>query len=202
MIPFTKIFIILLLLQLYSLAAPLPALCFQTYKVAIIPLINTAECKDNETLQLINSTTAGKFKYPFYEIIATETVTTALKGNTASKNVTTKATMKELSASLPADIIIAIDLVRAKSLLATTSLWDFHSRDNTYVDTDVVIQCYTYSAADDNYLAVKVSESGIEPMTIDTSVYKSVERLMDQITSKLPYKRVPPNAITGTNNSM
>jgi hypothetical protein len=195
-----KIFILVALLQFYTILSPLPALAFKTYHVAIVPLINTANCKDQEVLQLLHTKVSNKFKFPFYEIIPTEAVTAALLKNTATEKVTGKAPMKELSNKLSADIIIAVELVQAQSTTITPSIWSLH--DDTYVDTNVLLKCYTYSASDDTYLSLKASNSGIEPMTIDTNLYNAVENVMDQIIAKLPYKRVPNDAITNSTSGV
>lgn len=195
MVFFKKIFILVALLQLYTFFSPLPALAYKTYHVAIVPLINTANCNDKEVLQLIHNKVSDKFKFPFYEIIPTEDVITALPANMVMGKATDKALMKELAKKIPADIIIAVELVQARSQIITPSIWSFHSNDDTYVDTHVLLKCYTYSASDDNYLSLKASESGVESMRIDTTLYNSVAKAMDEMIAKLPYKRVPPDAI-------
>ncbi len=107
-----------------------------------------------------------------------------------------QSSMKIISADLPADIVIAIKLVHAQSLMVTPSLWSYYSDDDTYLDTNVFIKCYTYTAKNDSYRSLKASNSGLEPMGIDTTLYNSVEKTMDQIIKKLPYKRVPDNALS------
>jgi phenolic acid decarboxylase len=189
-----RIFILIMLLQFYTVLSPLPSFAFKTYHVAIVPLINTANCKDQEVLQLIHTKVSDKFKFPFYEIIPTEAVTTALQKNTTTEKVTDTAPLKELSKKLSADIIVVVELVQAQSTTITPSIWSLN--DDTYVDTNVLLKCYTYSASNDKYLSLKASNSGIEPMTVDTNLYNSVGKAMDQIIAKLPYKRVPNDAIT------
>jgi len=196
MVIFKKFFFLILLLQFYTVLFPLPALAFKTNHVAIVPLINTANCKDKEVLQLIHTKVSDKFKFPFYEIIPTEAANTALQENMTREKVTDKTLMKELSKKLSADIIIVVELVQAQSATITPSVWSLN--DDTYVDTNVLLKCYTYSASEDKYLSLKASDSGIEPMRIDRTLYNSVEKTMDQIIAKLPYKRVPNDAITET----
>ncbi len=72
-----KIFILIIFLQFYAFLAPLPALAYNTNHVAILPLINTANCKDKEVMQLIETKVKEKFKFPFYEIIPTDSVIAA-----------------------------------------------------------------------------------------------------------------------------
>ena len=203
MMRYTKIYLFLILLQLYALLVPIPALAYKTYAVAIIPIVNTAQLKDTEVLHLINTKTRNKFKFPFYEIIPSETVTAAIKETTTDNEpITTKDTMKKLSTNLSADIIIAVELVKGKSTIIEPSPWSFYYYDrDTYVDTDVRIRCYTYSTVNDNYLSLEASESGKERLSVDTSVYRSAERLMNQLTSKLPYERVPKDAFLKENNN-
>jgi hypothetical protein len=196
---FKKIFILVALLQLYTIFSPLPALAFKTYQVAIVPLINTANCKDQEVLELLHTKINNKFKYPFYEIIPTEAVTTALRENTTTKKIIDNASMKELANKLSADIIIAVELVQAQSTTMTPSILSMN--DDTYVDTKVLLKCYTYSASDDTYLSLKAANSQVEAMRVDTNLYNYVEEAMDEIIAKLPYKRVPNDAISNTSNN-
>ena len=196
---FKKIFLFIALLQFYTFISPLPALAFKTYHVALVPIINTANCKDQEVLQLLHTKISDKFKFPFYEIIPAETVNAALQEKKTARNSTDKISMKELSEHLSADIVVAVELVQADSRIITPSLWSLHTNDDTYVDTHVLVKCYTYSASDDNYLSLKASSSGIEAMRIDTDLYHAVEKSIDEIIAKLPFKRVPNDAITNNN---
>lgn len=198
MMVFKKIFILVALLQFYTIFSPLPALAFKTYHVAIVPVINTANCKDQEVLELLHTKVNNKFKYPFYEIIPPEDVTTALRDTTAKK-IIDKASMKELSNKLSADIVIAVELVQAQSTTITPSLLSMN--DDTYVDTKVLLKCYTYSASDDTYLSLKAANSQVEAMRVDTNLYNYVEEAMDEIIAKLPYKRVPNDAISNPSNN-
>lgn len=196
-----KIFVLIAFLQFYAFLAPPSALAYNTNHVAILPLINTANCKDKEILQLVETKVKDKFKFPFYEIIPTESVTTGIKKSMTMEKITNQSSMKKLSADLPADIIIAIELVQAQSLLVTPSLWSLYSDDDTYLDTKVFIKCYTYNVKNDNYLSLKASSSGLEPIRVDTTLYNSVEKAMDQIIRKLPYKRVPDDALSKNTES-
>lgn len=195
---FKKIFILVALLQFYTIFSPLPALAFKTYHVAIVPVINTANCKDQEVLELLHTKVNNKFKYPFYEIIPPEDVTTALRDTTAKK-IIDKASMKELSNRLSADIVIAVELVQAQSTTIIPSMLSMN--DDTYVDTKVLLKCYTYSASDDTYLSLKAANSQVEAMRVDTNLYNYVEEAMDEIIAKLPYKRVPNDAISNPSNN-
>jgi hypothetical protein len=194
-----KIFILIVVLQFCTVLYPLPSSAFKTYHVAIVPLINTANCKDTEVLQLIHTKVSDKFKFPFYEIIPTKVVTEALQENKTMGKVTDIAKMKELSKNLSADIIVVIELVQAQSTTITPSLLSLN--DDTYVDTKVLLKCYTYSAGDDKYLSLKASNSGIEPLSVDTNLYSYTEKAIDQLLAKLPYKRVPDDAITNNTNN-
>ncbi|MDF2633161.1 MAG: hypothetical protein K0R78_35 [Pelosinus sp.] len=190
-----KLLLVIIFLQCYAFLAPLPALAYNTYHVAIVPLINTANCKDQEIIQLIETKVKDKFKFPFYEIIPTQSVTTALQKRLLREKITNQSAMKKLSTDLPADIIIAIELVHAESRIVRPFFWSYDSDDETYLDTNVLVKCYTYSAKKDTYLSLKGSSYGLEPMRIDTNLYNSVEEAMDQIIRKLPYKRVPDDVL-------
>lgn len=202
MILFKKICILIALLQFSAVLIPLPAFAFKTYHVAVLPLINSAHCSDQEVLQLVQTKINDKFKYPFYEIIPLAPLSTDMQKNISEKT-RDKANMIQLADALSADIVIAVELVRAESVIVQhPSIWNFSSNDDTYVDTNVILKCYTYSAADDRYLSFKASTYGVEPMTVDTDLYHSVGKTMDQLTSKLPYKRVPQDAVTSSNNNL
>ena len=198
MILLKRICILFVLLQFSALLIPPPAFAFKTYHVAVLPLINTAHCSDQEVLQLVQTKINDKFKYPFYEIIP---LSADMQKNISEKT-RNKANMIQLADALSVDIVIAVELVRTESAIVHPSIWNFSSNnDDTYVDTNVLLTCYTYSAADDRYLSFKASTYGVEPMTADTDLYHSVEKTMDQLTSKLPYKRVPQGAVTSSNNN-
>lgn len=201
MILFKKICLLFALLQFSALLMPLPALAFKTYHVAVLPVINTANCTDQEVLELIETKISDKFKYPFYEKMPLAPLSVDMQKNISEKT-RTKTNMIQLADALSADIVVAVELVRAQSVIVQhPSIWNF-SNDDTYVDTNILLTCYTYSAADDRYLSFKASTYGVEPMTTDTDLYHAVEKTMDQLTNKLPYKRVPHDAVTSSNNNL
>ena len=200
MILLKKICILFALLQFSVFLMPLPTFAFKTYHVAVLPLINSAHCSDQEVLQLVQTKINDKFKYPFYEKIPLSSLSVDMQKNISEKTKT-KANMIQLADTLSADIVIAVELVRTDSVVVHPFTWSFSNDDNTYVDTNVLLKCYTYSAVDDRYVSFKASTYGIEPMTADTDLYHAVEKTMDQLTSKLPYKRVPQDAVTTSNNN-
>ncbi len=186
---FKKFLILIAFLQLYIVLTPLPAFAYNTYHVAVVPVVNTANCQDEEILKLIQTKVKDKFKFPFYEIIPVQ--------KEALTRLKDKASIEQLANDLSADIVIGIELVNAQSAIVTPSFWSFYSNnDDTYLDTRVLIKCYTYTVKDDIYLSLKASSSGLEPMRVDTNLYNSVGKAMDEIIGKLPYKRVPDDALT------
>ncbi|EIW20233.1 MULTISPECIES: hypothetical protein [Pelosinus] len=193
---FKKFLILIAFLQLYIILTPLPALAYNTYHVAVVPLVNTANCQDEEILELIQTKVKNKFKFPFYEIMSVESTAGAVQKDTL-KNLKDKAAMEQLANDLSADIVIGIELVDAQSATVTSSFWGLYSDDDdTYLDTRVLIKCYAYTVKDGTYLSLRASSSGLEPMRVDTNLYNSVGKAMDELIGKLPYKRVPADALT------
>lgn len=191
-----KFFILAFLVQLYNFLTPLPALAYNTCHVAVLPLVNTANCQDEEILAMVQNKVKNKFKFPFYEILPPAAMP-ATMDQAAAKQLKDKAAMKILAGDLSADIIVGIELVQAQSFTITPSVWRFYDdNDDTYLDTRVLVKCYTYSAKNEQYASFKASQSGLEPMRVDTSLYNAVAQAMDQLMTKLPYKRVPADALS------
>lgn len=191
---FKKVLLLITFLQVTLIFNPFSALAYNTYHVALLPLANTANCQDKEIVELLQSKVINKFKFPFYEIIPAESA--AAMQQDALKPLKDKAAMKKLAKDLSADIVIGVELVHAQSTTVTPPFWGPYSDDDdTYLDTRVLIKCYAYSAKDDTYLSLKSSNSGLEPMRVDTNLYNSVEKAMDELIGKLPYKRVPDDAL-------
>ncbi|MCC5464261.1 hypothetical protein [Pelosinus baikalensis] len=193
---FKKFLILIAFLQLYIILNPLSALAYNTYHVAVLPLVNTANCQDEEIVELVQTKVKNKFKFPFYEIIPAESAARAVQKDTLKK-LKDKAAMEKLAKDLSADIVIGVELVQAQAVTVTPSFWGLYSDDDdTYLDTRVLIKCYAYTAKDGTYLSLKASNSGLEPLRVDTSLYNSVGKAMDELIGKLPYKRVPADALT------
>lgn len=176
-------------LIIYFFYLPTSVNAMTSLNVAVLPVINTANYRYAEDIKVIKNTIKEPFKYPYYSVIPDGAVDSAIRATaTDNKAVSLSAeqTMAELAGKLSADLVIVIELSEAK-------IFQFSNfcLEDTYIESGIVLKCYTYSALNKKYNVIKVTQFKIEPATSNTSGEVYFKELTDEILAKLPYKRIP-----------
>ncbi len=170
-----------------AMACPVQAIT--PLKVAVVPVINTAQYRYQEDVQIIQELIKKPFKYPYYTVLPADTVAQAMQKVNASHRPLSVAEEKDLAslaAQLPADIIVAVELSKVR-LNRIYLPW----LDDTYMDYDVVLKAYAYSSLTGKYEIIKVAKAKREPESLETNAAFIFTELTEQILEKLPYKRIP-----------
>ena len=172
---------------LTAMACPVQAIT--PLKVAVVPVINTAQYRYQEDVQIVQELIKKPFKYPYYTVLSADTVTQAMQKTNVSHrplSVADEKALASLAAQLPADIIVAVELSKVR-LNRIYLPW----LDDTYIDYDVVLKGYAYSALTGKYNVIKVAKAKREPESLETNAAFIFTELTEQILEKLPYKRIP-----------
>ncbi|QDR79920.1 hypothetical protein [Sporomusa termitida] len=185
-----QILLWLLVLCFATVAGPVYALTPLT--VAVLPVINTAQYRYADDVQIVQDLIKKPFKYPYYALLPADTVAQATQAVSTDKHpfrLTDEQAMAGLATTLSADIVVVVELskVRLKRLYLP---W----YDDTYIDSDIVLKGYAYSAVTGKYDVIKVSKAKWEPESIYTDAAFVFTELTEQILVKLPYKRIPVQA--------
>lgn len=158
-------------------------------KVAVLPLINTAQYKYLADIQIIQDTIKKPFKYPYYTVIPAD-ISAKISQELVKENKNAKLSDEKFMAAaadkLEADIIVVMELSRARFDRLHT--WDF---EETYVVSDVELKCYSYAAATKKYSVLKAGKYDRESESINTNADVIFKDLTEAILEKLPYKRIP-----------
>lgn len=182
-----------LLLTVLCFAAALPAFAIEPFNVAVLPPINTANFNDPDDVQIIQNTIKQPFKYPYYLLIPADTVQNTARAYLAENKSTRLATEKSLAAmanKLSADIVVVVELSKVRQDRLSSLRFD-----DTYVESDVALTCYAYSAISKKYDVLKVRKWETEPESIDTNLSVILKNLTEELLVKLPYKRIPQTGL-------
>ncbi len=190
-----KLLCLLLVLCISHTALPAAA-AITPLNVAVLPVINTAHYRYAEDIEVIQNTIKKPFKYPYYTLIPSAVVEKAYKEflvQNKGVRLSDEKAMAELANTLSADIVVAVELSKFR-MDRITSFW---LDDDTYVESDIVLKCYAYSALSKKYDVIKAVKSEREYESINTNADVVFKDLTEEILVKLPYKRIPTNV---TNN--
>ena len=181
--------LVLVLMILCLTAAAAPAYAITPFKVAVLPVMNTAKYRYPEDLDVIQNTLIKPFKYPYYTLLppaaVNDTVKQFLQENKGRK-CSDQQVMAELAGKLSADLVVVAEL----SQLRLDRIYSYNY-DDTYIRSDVVLTAYAYSALTKKYDRIKVTKAEIEAESIETNGPAILQDLTEQILIKLPYKRIP-----------
>lgn len=158
-------------------------------KVAVLPPINTAQYKYLDDMQIIQDTVKKPFKYPYYTVIPAELsakVSQEMVAENKNTRLSEQKVMATIAEKLGADIVVVTELSRARFDRIHT--WNF---EETYVESDVELKCYSYAAATKKYLVLKAGKYDRENESINTNADVVFKDLTETILVKLPYKRIP-----------
>lgn len=181
-----------LLLVLCASQIALPAAAITPLNVAVLPVINTANYRYAEDVQVIQNTIKKPFKYPYYTLMPSATVEKAYKEllvQNKGVRLSDEKAMAELANTLSADIVVAVELSKFR-MDRITSFW--LDRD-TYVESDIVLKCYAYSAQSKKYDVIKAVKADREYESVNSNADVAFKDLTEEILVKLPYKRIPTN---------
>lgn len=182
-----KILILLLLLC----ATTLPVWAIQPIKVAVLPPINTADYRYLEDIQVVQNAIKKPFKYPYYSLLPANIVQEAttkylIEHKNSRFRLTDKKSLADLARNLSADLIVVVDLSQVRQDRIDT-FW----LDETYVESDIVLKCYAYSALLNRYDKIEAVKYDRESESVDTNIDVIFKDLTEQMLVKLPYKRIP-----------
>ncbi|SDE25195.1 hypothetical protein [Sporomusa acidovorans] len=191
---------IVLLFALLCFSAALPVFAIEPFNVAVLPPVNTAGFNDPASMQIIQSTIKKPFKYPYYSLMPQDAVQNAAKAYLAenkSLHLTNEKSLTAIANKLSADIVVVVELSRAKQ----TRFSSFRL-DDTYVESDVALTCYAYSALTKKYDVLKVKKWETEPESVDTAMSVILKELTEELLVKLPYKRIPQAGLEKPENNV
>ena len=183
------------MLLLFIFALPNSVFAFPKYKVALLPIINTANLKDTEVSDLIEHKIHRKLRFPFYEFIPSSEIDGLLKTvNTQNKLISPdQKTLSFVSQTLSADIVLAVEVVRARAdQQYTFSTWD--ENDQTIETIDVLLKYYAYSARDNQYYVIKAAKYTSEQLNFNSGLLYAVHTVTDDLLQKSPFKTIPESA--------
>lgn len=179
-----------IILFLFVLALPTSVFAFPKYNVALLPIMNTENVTITEIPDLIQYQLHRKLRFPFYEFIPDTEISAAIK-TLPSKNgaiIPNQSNLSLLSKTLSADIVLVVEIDKARIRLETThSLWD----DRTIQTTDVLLKCYAYSAADHQYYFIKAAKYNSELLSSTSGLLAATEPVIDELLKKLPFPTIP-----------
>ncbi|MBP2634286.1 MAG: hypothetical protein H6Q72_193 [Firmicutes bacterium] len=178
------------LLLLLVLFAATPAFAIQPIQTLILPLVNTAGLSDDAAAQIIQDTLKQPFKYPYYSLLPAATGKEAAQAyltTNKTARLTDKQSLAQIADTVSADLVLVVELPRFR-LNRSFAFWQ---DDETYVDSDIVLKCYAYSALSKRYDVIEAAKYDHEPESIYTNTNFIFKDLTQQLLSKQPYKRIP-----------
>lgn len=183
----------LTILFFFLLALPNSAFAFTKYKVALLPIINTANVKDAEVLDLLQYKIHRKLRFPFYEFIPDTEVTSGVKLLTMKKGhlVPDQHNLSFAAQSLSADIVVAVEVVRGQAELRNSFSFSRDDEGETIEDIDVLLKTYVYSAKDNQYYIIKAAKFDSAPLSINSGLLHAAGDVMDELLKKFPFETIP-----------
>lgn len=158
------------------------------FRVAVMPPINTSGYRNQADIQILQDTIKKPFKFPYYKLLSDEVVAERMRTLLTDKQekLSDEKNMAAVASTLDADIVIVVELSRASQHRFYT-----FNLDETYVKSDLLVKCYAYSAATQQYDIIKASKDSLEWESINTNPEVIFKELAEEILTKLPYKRIP-----------
>jgi len=178
--------IVLLFLILCISTIPLVVHAITPLRVAVLPVINTANYRYLDDVQIIQDTIKKPFKYPYYKLVPAETIDQIFQASLAQEKLTDEKAMAALAKKLSVDIVVVAELSKVR-INRLYSRW----LDDTFIDSDIVLVSYAYSAIDKKYDVIRATKRKRQPESIDTQAPVFFKELTEEILVKLPYKRIP-----------
>ena len=194
---YTKLYLTLVMFFLFFFALPNSVFAFPKYKVALLPIINTANLKTTEVSDLITYKIHRKLRFPFYEFIPNSEVNRLLQTVSTQNQLISpdQKTLSFLSQTLSADIVIAVEVVRARAdQQYTFSSWD--ENDQTIETINVLLKYYAYSAKDNQYYFIKAAKYTSEQLNFNSGLLYAVQTVTDELLQKSPFKTIPESVLT------
>lgn len=172
--------VLYLLLLLVGYHAYIPETCsaFTTRRVVLIGPIDTARYQSEELNKLVSERWKRVFRYPFYEVVAQIQNPGKLPD---------KLLLARLAQEQSADLIVSAEFARLRSYTYSRGLWD----DETWQETELRLVATTYLRSNDQYQVFSVSRSQNEPISVDTGPLRLMDDAMDEVLSRIPFKRIP-----------
>ncbi|HML33151.1 hypothetical protein [Sporomusa sphaeroides] len=184
-----KKIVFLLLLAYFSTTAS-AGYAITPLRVAVMPPMNTADYRPQQDIQILQDTIKKPFKYPYYTLLPADMTAEAAQSLLAENKqarLSDEIILSAVADALSADIVVVVELDRARQ-----QRFYSHRLDDTYVQSDIIVKCYAYSAATKQYDIMKANKNSVEGESVQTSPEVIFKDLAEEILIKLPYKRIPP----------
>lgn len=155
-----------------------------------MPPMNTADYRPQQDIQILQDTIKKPFKYPYYTLLPADMTAEAAQSLLAENKqarLSDEIILSAVADALSADIVVVVELDRARQ-----QRFYSHRLDDTYVQSDIIVKCYAYSAATKQYDIMKANKNSVEGESVQTSPEVIFKDLAEEILIKLPYKRIPP----------
>jgi len=155
-----------------------------------LPVINTANLKDPQISNLLQHKIHRKLRFPFYEFLPDEEISSALKTSTGATTVMVpnQKNLALLSQTLPADIVLAVEIVEAHDDLQNT--FAFRADDKTIETTEVILRCYAYSAKDNHYFILKAERFNSVELSTTSDLFSAADIVSDELMQKIPFPTI------------
>lgn len=190
-----KFYLTTIILFLFFLISPTSVSAFPTYKVALLPILNTENITSTEIPDLIQYKLHRKLRFPFYEFIPDDGITRVLQ-TLPTKNgsiIPSKDNLSFLSQTLSADIVLCVEINKARIHQDHYfSLWD----DKTIETTDILLKFYAYSSADNQYYLLKAAKFNSAPLSANSGLLHATTPVIDDLLKKLPFSTIPSSVST------
>ena len=161
------------------------AAAFDSTKVLLLPLEDTAGYQSQEVNDLVAARLADHFRFPFYE----KTVLPA--GAMAGRNSNDKSSLAMMAKERQAGLVICVELQRARLSEREAGNGALDGGGDTILSSDVVLVIHAYQAKDDTYQSWSAERKVDEVLSANSGVRPAVEELVENLLSALPYKRIP-----------
>ncbi len=166
---------------------PGQAAALESVKVVVLPLEDTAAYHLPEVDALVKNRLQDHFRFPFYE---KKMLAPADVQRTGGEKMLTLESMAALAKTQQADLVIGVELVRARSELKNSAFGLWNDGSNL-MQTDVEVAIYTYAQSDGKYQSWRERLSKEEELSVNSGVKAAVETLLEKLLHRLPYKRIP-----------
>ena len=190
-----KFYLTTIILFLLILVSPTSASAFPTYKVALLPIMNIENIRATEIPDLIEYKLHRKLRFPFYEFIPDAEIARALQTLPTKSGyiIPNKDNLSLFAQTLSADIVLVVEINKARIRQENSfSFWD----DETIETTDVLLKCYAYSSADNQYYLLKAASFDSAALSANSGLLRATTPVIDELLKKLPFSTIPSSVST------
>lgn len=190
---------LLFLLFFCALAfAPFRTVCaygITALNVAVLPPVITDKYASKADIKPVQAKITRHFRYPYYELVPAAKINDALlslEADLKAKKPYDEEVLKKVSEKLSADIVVIMELAKVRSY---TYYRGWLHDEEVYLETDVVLNCYTYSAQTGKYHKAKAAVHNIDTLSVVRGLDVVLPELAAEALEKIPYKTIPDDKL-------